>query len=184
MNRYLLFGNPNVGKTSVFNFLTDSNENVSNFEGVTVSRKSATLKASNDLLTDIPGVYSINTYTVADDVSQQALLNESFDGLIDVLNINDLKRNMYLLIDLLETGKPVNAIFNIDDLFTGEINLDLICERLSIKAFKGNHANYSENLKEITRFKTNTFHLDYGVLIEEAITQVEGNFNSDINDIT
>lgn len=183
MNNYLLFGNPNVGKTSVFNHLTNSNENVSNFEGVTISKKSATIKGDKGVLTDIPGVYSINSYTIADDVSQKVLLTEKFDGIIDVLNINDLKRNMYLLIDLLETRKSVNAIFNIDDLFNGSIDIKAIEEKLHINIVKANHNTYQNQLASITDFKQNNFAIDYGTLIETAITDVIQNFKGDENGI-
>ncbi len=183
MNNYLLFGNPNVGKTSIFNHLTASNENVSNFEGVTVSRKSANLKYETGNLVDIPGVYSINAHSVADDVSQQALIVEECSGIIDVLNINDLKRNLYLLIDLLETGKPVNAVFNIDDLFTGEVDLRTISHELNINIFRAHHGNYQEKLVGVTEFKQNTFNLHYGELIEGAINQLSELLVADLNGI-
>lgn len=173
MNNYLLFGNPNVGKTSVFNHLTDSNEIVSNFEGVTVTRKSASMKGNKGNLTDVPGVYSINTFTVADDVSQSVLIGEHTDGIIDVLNINDLKRNMYLLIDLLETGRPVNAILNISDLYTGTIDTETIGNRLGINAVSANHNTYGTELSNIDSFKQNSFKLDYGPIIEDAIAILE-----------
>lgn len=183
MNNYLLFGNPNVGKTSIFNHLTASNENVSNFEGVTVSRKSANLKYETGNLVDIPGVYSINAHSIADDVSQQALISEKCSGIIDVLNINDLKRNLYLLIDLLETGKPVNAVFNIDDLFTGEVDLRTISHELNINIFRAHHGNYHEKLVGVTEFKQNTFNLHYGELIEGAINQLSELLVTDLNGI-
>lgn len=183
MNNYLLFGNPNVGKTSVFNHLTNSNENVSNFEGVTISKKSATIKGDLGTLTDIPGVYSINSYTIADDVSQQVLLTEQCDGIIDVLNINDLKRNLYLLIDLLETRKPVNAIFNIDDLFNGTIDIQALETKLNINIAKANHNTYQSELTAITNFKPNNFAIDYGPLLETAIANVSQNFGEEINGI-
>lgn len=183
MRNYLLFGNPNVGKTSVFNHLTNSNEIVSNFEGVTVSKKTATIKGNLGTLVDIPGVYSINSFTVADDVSQTALITEPSSGIIDVLNINDLKRNLYLLIDLLETHKPVNAIFNIDDLFTGSIDIAKLEAKLDINIVTANHNTYPQKLNNITSFKTNYFKLDYGQLIETAISQVSNNFIGDSNGI-
>ncbi len=175
MNKYLLFGNPNVGKTSVFNHLTNSSEIVSNFEGVTVSKKSAKMRDNVGELIDVPGVYSINTFTVADDVSQKALLSEHCDGIIDVINISDLKRNMYLLIDLLETGRPVNAILNLDDIFDGDINLTALEKKLGINLFKSSHNTYSEDLINVTTFKNNSFKLDYGQLIETAISTIEAN---------
>lgn len=183
MNKYLLFGNPNVGKTCVFNSLTHSSENVSNFEGVTVSRKTALIANTQDELIDIPGVYSINSFSIADDVSQQALLTEDYNGIIDVVNINDLKRNMYLLIDLLETGKQVNAIFNIDDLFSGEINLEYLSQRLSINIVKTNHNSYQKDLQNITVFKENKFTLDYGNEIEDIISKLNKDFIGEANGI-
>lgn len=183
MNKYLLFGNPNVGKTCVFNSLTQSSENVSNFEGVTVSRKSALIANTQDELIDIPGVYSINSFSIADDVSQKALLTEDYSGIIDVININDLKRNMYLLIDLLETGKQVNAIFNIDDLFSGEIDLEYLSQKLSINIVKTNHNLYQEDLQNITVFKENKFSLDYGNEIEDIISKLNENFSGEANGI-
>ncbi len=173
MRNYLLFGNPNVGKTSVFNYLTNSNEHVSNFEGVTVARKSAKFANSDDFLVDIPGVYSINAFSLADDVSQQALLNEQIDGIIDVINICDLKRNLYLLIDLIETGKPVNAILNMNDLFKGQIDVANLSSALSINFTRSANNDYANTLTNITSFQENTFLLDYGKHFEAAINELE-----------
>ncbi len=182
MHKYILFGNPNVGKTSIFNFLTNSNEHVSNYEGVTVSQKTASLKQSNDVLVDIPGVYSINSFSIAEDISQKTLLEEQFDGIIDVLNINDLKRNMYLLIDLLETGKNVNAIFNLNDVFTGTVDLDIFKEHLPINIFATNHTSYQNDLQNVTAFKHNDFKLNYGDKIELVIEELIKNYsNSNVN---
>ncbi len=183
MSNYLLFGNPNVGKTSVFNYLTNSNENVSNFEGVTVTKKSSDLCTGKGCLVDVPGVYSINSFTIANDVSQHSLLCEPNDGIIDVLNINDLKRNMYLLIDLLETGKPVNAILNLDDLFNGSINIDKLSTALSINIFKTNHKNYKYDLTDVEKFKNNKFKLDYGYKVEEMIDNLIPLIHKDTNNI-
>lgn len=179
MSKYLLFGNPNVGKTSVFNELTDSNEHVSNFEGVTVARKTATIVGTKTELIDIPGVYSINSHSIADDVSQQALLSEEFDGIIDVLNINDLKRNLYLLIDLLETGKPVNAILNMSDLFTGNIECKKLNKIFNANFFVANNTNYRETLKKVNKFSENNFKLDYGTDVETAIKNLSALLNED-----
>lgn len=180
MSKYLLFGNPNVGKTSVFNDLTDSNEHVSNFEGVTVARKTATIVGTETELIDIPGVYSINSHSIADDVSQQALLSEEFDGIIDVLNINDLKRNLYLLIDLLETGKPVNAILNMSDLFTGTIECKKLNKIFNTNFFVANNTNYRETLKKVDKFSENNFKLDYGTDVETAIEQLSTLLDNDL----
>lgn len=95
MNKILLFGNPNVGKTSVYNALTNSNERVSNFEGVTVEKKQSESIDGNNILIDIPGVYSLNTNSLSEKVSLDSLIKEESDYIIDIIDINDLRRNSF-----------------------------------------------------------------------------------------
>lgn len=173
MSRILLFGNPNVGKTSVYNSLTNSNERVSNFEGVTVEKKLSESIDGKHILIDIPGVYSLNSNSLSEKVSLDSLIKETSDSIIDVIDINDLRRNFFLLIDLLETGKPVNAILNMDDLFVGNINIESMSSKMPINIYKTNNKSYSKDLRDVFNFKENDFKIKYSKVIEDAIKIIE-----------
>lgn len=100
-----LVGNPNCGKTTMFNALTGSSQYVGNWPGVTVEKKSGKLKGHNDVeIIDLPGIYSLSPYTLEEVVSRNYLLNEKPDVMINIVDSSNIERNLYLTTQLLETG--------------------------------------------------------------------------------
>ncbi len=170
MNNYLLIGNPNVGKTTIFNSLTGSNERVSNFEGVTVSKKENTINDSNDILIDLPGTNNLNDGTLTSLVVNRTILKEEYNGILYVADINNIKKNMYLFLDLLESGVNTNLILNMNDLFEGEIDLEFLREKLKINVISTNRKN-KLNIFDIKQSVCN-FSLDYGEEIESLIKNI------------
>ena len=112
-----LAGNPNCGKTTLFNELTGSNGYVGNWPGVTVEKKQATWRADKDVtFVDLPGIYSLSPYTPEEVVSRDYVVNERPDALIDLVDVTNLERNLYLTTQLLEAGCPVVVGLNMCDL--------------------------------------------------------------------
>lgn len=112
-----LAGNPNCGKTTLFNELTGSNGYVGNWPGVTVEKKQAVWRADKDVtFVDLPGIYSLSPYTPEEVVSRDYVVNERPDALIDLVDVTNLERNLYLTTQLLEAGRPVVVGLNMCDL--------------------------------------------------------------------
>ncbi len=170
MSNYLLIGNPNVGKTTIFNSLTGSNERVSNFEGVTVAKKESVINGSDDILIDLPGTNNLNDGSLTSLAVNNTLIKESYDGILYVADINNLKKNMYLLLDLLESGSYINLILNMDDIFHGEIDLDLLKKELNINILSTNK-NKKLNISDLKKIE-NEFKLNYGDEIESLIKEI------------
>ena len=115
-----LAGNPNCGKTTMFNALTGANQYVGNWPGVTVEKKEGKLKGKrkNDdiVVTDLPGIYSLSPYTLEEVVSRDYILNDNPDVIIDLVDATNIERNLYLTTQLIETGVPVVIALNMTDL--------------------------------------------------------------------
>ena len=112
-----LAGNPNCGKTTLFNALTGSNQYVGNWAGVTVEKKEGTLKVdSNVVLTDLPGIYSLSPYTLEEVVARDYLVEENPDGILNIVDGTNLERNLYLTTQLMELGIPVVVAINMMDI--------------------------------------------------------------------
>ena len=115
--RIALAGNPNCGKTTMFNNLTGSNQYVGNWPGVTVEKKEGKLKGKKDIIiTDLPGIYSLSPYTLEEVVSRDYLINERPDAISNLVDATNLERNLYLTTQLLELGIPVVIALNMMDL--------------------------------------------------------------------
>ena len=130
-----LAGNPNCGKTTMFNALTGANQYVGNWPGVTVEKKEGKLKGKrkNDdiIVTDLPGIYSLSPYTLEEVVSRDYILNDNPDVIIDLVDATNIERNLYLTTQLIETGVPVVIALNMTDLLEKrEIKIDT--KRLSM----------------------------------------------------
>ena len=112
-----LAGNPNSGKTTLFNALTGSNQYVGNWAGVTVEKKEGILKADGDVvLTDLPGIYSLSPYTLEEVVARDYLIDENPDGILNIVDGTNLERNLYLTTQLMELGIPVVVAINMMDI--------------------------------------------------------------------
>lgn len=117
MYRIALAGNPNCGKTTMFNALTGSNQYVGNWPGVTVEKKEGKLKGHKDIvITDLPGIYSLSPYSLDEVVARNYLVEEQPDLIINIIDATNLERNLYLTTQLQETGIPVVAALNMMDL--------------------------------------------------------------------
>ncbi len=114
--RIALVGNQNCGKTTLFNQLTGSNQHTGNYPGITVDIKSGEIKGNDDIiLTDLPGMYSLNPYTNEEKITYNYLTNEKPDGIINIIDSTNLERNLYLTLQLIELGIPLIAALNMTD---------------------------------------------------------------------
>ena len=112
-----LAGNPNSGKTSLFNELTGARQHVGNWPGVTVEKKDGRLKGHNDVMvTDLPGIYSLSPYTLEEVVSRDYIMNEHPDVIVNIVDATNLERNLYLTTQLLEMNTPMVIALNMMDL--------------------------------------------------------------------
>ncbi len=112
-----LAGNPNCGKTTMFNELTGASQYVGNWPGVTVEKKEGKLKGHKEvIIEDLPGIYSLSPYTLEEVVSRTYLINEKPDVILDLVDASNLERNLYLTTQLLEVGVPVVVALNMIDL--------------------------------------------------------------------
>lgn len=141
-----LAGNPNCGKTTLFNALTGSNQYVGNWPGVTVEKKEGKLKNNKDVtIMDLPGIYSLSPYTLEEVVSRNYLINERPDAILNIIDGTNLERNLYLTTQLTELGIPVVLAVNMMDIVEkngDKIDLDRLsselgCEVAAISALKG-----------------------------------------------
>lgn len=142
-----LAGNPNCGKTTLFNALTGSNQFVGNWPGVTVEKKEGKLKGHKDVtIIDLPGIYSLSPYTLEEVVARNYLITERPDAIINIVDGTNIERNLYLSTQILELGIPVVMAVNMMDILekTGDkIHIDKLskklgCEVVEISALKGN----------------------------------------------
>ena len=144
--RIALAGNPNCGKTTLFNALTGSNQFVGNWPGVTVEKKEGGLKKHDDvIITDLPGIYSLSPYTLEEVVARNYLIGERPDAILNIIDGTNLERNLYLTTQLTELGIPVVVAINMMDLVkkngdqinVPELSRQLGCQVLEISALKG-----------------------------------------------
>ena len=141
-----LAGNPNCGKTTLFNALTGSNQYVGNWPGVTVEKKEGKLKGENDIiLTDLPGIYSLSPYTLEEVVARNYLVGERPDAILNIVDGTNIERNLYLTTQLIELGIPVVIAINMMDIVRKrgdmidieQLGKKLGCEVCEISALKG-----------------------------------------------
>ena len=144
--RIALAGNPNSGKTTLFNALTGSNQFVGNWPGVTVEKKEGKLRKHDDVvITDLPGIYSLSPYTLEEVVARNYLIGERPDGILNIIDGTNLERNLYLTTQLAELGIPMVLAINMmdvvrkngDKLNTQELARQLGCRIVEISALKG-----------------------------------------------
>ena len=145
--RIALAGNPNSGKTTLFNSLTGSNQFVGNWPGVTVEKKEGKLRKHDGVtITDLPGIYSLSPYTLEEVVARNYLINERPDAILNIIDGTNLERNLYLTTQLVELGIPVVVAINMmdvvkkngDKLNSQDLSRQLDCKVVEISALKGN----------------------------------------------
>ena len=186
-----LAGNPNCGKTTLFNALTGSNQFVGNWPGVTVEKKEGKLKGHKDVtIMDLPGIYSLSPYTLEEVVARNYLINERPDAIINIVDGTNIERNLYLSTQIMELGIPVVMAVNMMDLVekagdkihTDKLSKLLGCEVVEISALKGTGiqkaAEKAISLAERKKDVTPVHEFDSKV--EDAITAVGTMLDMDI----
>ena len=177
-----LAGNPNCGKTTLFNSLTGSNQFVGNWPGVTVEKKEGKLKKYEGvIITDLPGIYSLSPYTLEEVVARNYLINEKPDVILNIIDGSNLERNLYLTTQLLEIGIPVVCAINMMDVVNkngDKINVDKLskelgCKVVEISALKG--TGVEECAKEAVKAagKIQVVSHKYAEDIEDTLKNIE-----------
>ena len=183
-----LAGNPNCGKTTMFNALTGANQYVGNWPGVTVEKKEGKLKGKrkNDdiIVTDLPGIYSLSPYTLEEVVSRDYILNDNPDVIIDLVDSTNIERNLYLATQLIETGVPVVIALNMTDLLekrgikidTKRLSMLLDCPIVETSALKqtGLDALVETAIKVANKKEVDLPREIFSKEMEEAIADVKG----------
>ena len=181
--RVALAGNPNCGKTTLFNALTGSNQFVGNWPGVTVEKKEGKLKKHDDvIITDLPGIYSLSPYTLEEVVARNYLIGERPDAILNIVDGTNLERNLYLTTQLTELGIPVVIAINMTDVVEKngdkinieELSRELGCKVINISALKGNGIfDAAEAAIEAAKgTKTVPMH-NFSGAVEHAIAHIE-----------
>lgn len=181
--RIALAGNPNCGKTTLFNELTGSNQFVGNWPGVTVEKKEGKLKKNDDvIITDLPGIYSLSPYTLEEVVARNYLIGERPDVILNIVDGTNLERNLYLTTQLTELGIPVVVAVNMMDIVrkngdkinTEELSKAIGCKVLELSALKGDGIKEVSNaaIEAAKGTKTVPMHAFSGE-VEHAIAHIE-----------
>ncbi len=181
-----LAGNPNCGKTTMFNALTGSNQYVGNWPGVTVEKKEGHLKykkGEDVIVTDLPGIYSLSPYTLEEVVSRDYILKENPDVIIDLVDATNIERNLYLTTQLIETGVPVVIALNMSDLLekrgiqvdTDRLSMLLGCKVIKTSALKetGLKEVVDEAIKEAKKTDHKLPEAMFSSDVESAISSVK-----------
>ena len=181
--RIALAGNPNCGKTTLFNTLTGSNQFVGNWPGVTVEKKEGKLKKHDDVtITDLPGIYSLSPYTLEEVVARNYLIGERPDAILNIIDGTNLERNLYLTTQLTEIGIPVVVAINMMDIVeksgdkinTGELSRELGCPVVEISALKGtNCIKAAEAAIEAAKSGRTVPQHSFSGPVEHAIAHIE-----------
>ena len=133
MKKILLFGNANVGKTTIYNIITNGNERVGNYEGVTVGLKKKYVEDLDAELIDLPGVNLLAKGSFVDNLTLDTVIENDFEKTIVVVDVNNIRRNLYIAIEALEMHKDSLLIINKIDKFKGELNENIFSEKLNTK---------------------------------------------------
>ena len=183
-----LAGNPNCGKTTMFNALTGANQYVGNWPGVTVEKKEGKLKGKKGkgediIVTDLPGIYSLSPYTLEEVVSRDYVLKENPDVIIDLVDATNIERNLYLTTQLIETGVPVVIALNMADLLekrgikidTKRLSMLLDCPIIETSALKGEGLDklIDEAVKTAKKSSADLPKEIFTKEMEEAISEVK-----------
>ncbi|MCD8553089.1 ferrous iron transport protein B [Seleniivibrio sp.] len=179
-------GNPNCGKTSLFNNITGANYHVANYPGVTVEKKEAKVKHGGEEFTivDLPGTYSLSPYSLEEKVARDYVVNEKPDVIVNVLDASNLERNLYMFVQFMEMGAPVMAALNMVDVAKlRKINIDVkaLAETLNVPVVETvarENKGTKELLDAVAKFsasqtKTQNFDISYGPDVDETLVKME-----------
>lgn len=184
-----LAGNPNSGKTTLFNALTGSNQYVGNWPGVTVEKKEGTLKKHKDVkITDLPGIYSLSPYTLEEVVARNYLIENQVDAILNIVDGTNLERNLYLTTQLLELGIPVVVAVNMMDVLqkngdvihTDRLSEELGCPVIEISALKG--SGVQEAAQKAIEASKKPYRMKYHFTkkVEDVIEKIENQLPSTV----
>ena len=188
-----LAGNPNSGKTTLFNALTGSNQFVGNWPGVTVEKKEGKLKGKKDvIIMDLPGIYSLSPYTLEEVVTRNYLINEKPDVILNIVDGTNIERNLYLSTQLMELGIPVVVAVNMMDLVEkngGSIHVKKLaeklgCEAAEISALKGTGIQAAADMAVCAAAadKQAVQVHPFGENVESVLTVIESRLGDEIPD--
>ena len=194
--RVALVGNPNCGKTTLFNALTGANQYVGNWPGVTVEKKSGKLKADKSIeITDLPGIYSLSPYTLEEVIARDFLIKEHPDAILNIVDGTNLERNLYLSTQLLEMSIPVVVAVNMMDVVRkrgDQINITALEEKLScpvveISALKNEGIDQVVNCLKTIPSTVGIEAMAYSREVEDALTEIierfEGSLEYSLKDL-
>ena len=194
--RVAIVGNPNCGKTTLFNALTGANQYVGNWPGVTVEKKSGKLKADKSIeITDLPGIYSLSPYTLEEVIARDFLIKEHPDAILNIVDGTNLERNLYLSTQLLEMGIPVVVAVNMMDVVRkrgDQINITALEEKLScpvveISALKNEGIDQVVNCLKTIPSTVGIEAMAYSREVEDALTEIierfEGSLEYSLKDL-
>ena len=178
-----LAGNPNCGKTTLFNALTGSAQFVGNWPGVTVEKKEGKLKKHDGVtVVDLPGIYSLSPYTLEEVVARNFLLGERPDAILNIIDGTNLERNLYLTTQLTELGIPVVVAINMIDVVrksgdvinVKELSRQLGCKVVEISALKGDGVALAASLAVEAAESTKTVPMhSFSGVVEHALAHIE-----------
>ena len=188
-----LAGNPNCGKTTLFNSLTGSNQYVGNWPGVTVEKKEGKLKGHDDVvIQDLPGIYSLSPYTLEEVVARGYLVNEKTDAILNIIDGTNIERNLYLTTQLIELGIPVVMAVNMIDLVRKngdkidlkKLSNELGCEAVEISALKNEGSEKAAELAVAAAKKGKAGELPHVFTgsVEHAIAHIEESIQGKVDD--
>ena len=188
-----LAGNPNCGKTTLFNSLTGSNQYVGNWPGVTVEKKEGKLKGHDDVvIQDLPGIYSLSPYTLEEVVARGYLVNEKPDAILNIIDGTNIERNLYLTTQLIELGIPVVMAVNMIDLVRKngdkidlkKLSNELGCEAVEISALKNEGSEKAAELAVAAAKKGKVGELPHVFTgsVEHAIAHIEESIQGKVDD--
>ena len=186
-----LAGNPNCGKTTLFNGLTGANQFVGNWPGVTVEKKEGKLKGHNDvIIMDLPGIYSLSPYTLEEVVARGYLINERPDAILNIVDGTNLERNLYLSTQLAELGIPMVMAVNMmdvvkkngDQIFIDKLSEVLGCKVVEISALKGTGIKEAAEaaVKAASAKQAQQIVHTFDKKVENALTDIENMLGSEV----
>ena len=186
-----LAGNPNSGKTTLFNALTGANQFVGNWPGVTVEKKEGKLKGHSDVtIMDLPGIYSLSPYTLEEVVARNYLIADRPDAILNIVDGTNLERNLYLTTQLIELGIPVVIAINMmdivrkegDQIYTDKLGKEMGCKVVEISALKGTGVKEAAEAA-VQAASSNAYQPvvhTFDKKVEEALTDIENMLGSEV----